>query len=193
MPELSLRTIPGYIVHELLETDLVSATYLAERESDGYPVVLQVVSEEFDEPALNAAFFEAYERVEQVRHPVLPPVYDVGRVDDVVYSVTGAVEGRSLASALARAGRLPPDTTLSVCSELADALDVLHAADVVHGAINPYTVWINDRDRAPSAPWVTLRGFGTIPLLSQRAALDRVEPPRPTCSTSPRSRSDAKR
>jgi serine/threonine-protein kinase len=177
MPELSLRTIPGYIVHELLETDLVSATYLAEREADGFPVVLQVLAEEFDEPGLNTAFFDAYERVAEIRHPVVPFVHDVGRVDGVVYSVTGAVEGRTLAATLARAGRLPVETMLSVCSELADALDILHAADVVHGALNPHTVWINDRERAPSAPWVTLRGFGTNPLMSRRAALDRVEPP----------------
>lgn len=177
MPELSLRTIPGYVVHELLETDLVSATYLAERQSDGYPVVLQVIAEEFDEPELNVAFYDAYERVTRIRHPVLPAVWDVGRHDGVLYSVTGAVEGRSLASTLARAGQLPVDTTLSVCSELADALDTLHAADVVHGALNPYTVWINDRERVPSAPWVSLRGFGTTPLLSHRASMDRVDPP----------------
>ena len=177
MPELSLRTIPGYAVHELLETDLVSATYLAERESDGYPVVLQIVADEHDDAESATAFFDAYERAKRVQHPVLPAVWDVGRIDGALYSVTDAVEGRSLASTLTRAGRLSVDATLSVCSELADALDLLHAADVVHGAVNPYTVWLNDRERAPSAPWVTLRGFGTTPLLSQRASSDRVDPP----------------
>jgi outer membrane protein assembly factor BamB len=176
MPELSLRTIPGYVVDELLETDLVSATYLAERESDGYPVVLQVVAAGVDDPE-STAFFDAYELLKRVKHPVLPAVWDVGRIDGALYSVTDAVEGRSLASTLARSGRLSVDTALAVCSELADALDILHAADVVHGALNPYTVWINDRERAPSAPWVTLRGFGTTPLLSQRASSERVDPP----------------
>jgi outer membrane protein assembly factor BamB/serine/threonine protein kinase len=177
MKELGLRTIPGYIVYELLETDLVSATYLAERESDGYPVVLQIIAEEFDDPGTTAAYYAAYQRVMQIGHPVLPAVWDVGHHDGVLYSVTGAVEGRSLSSALARAGRLSFEATVTICSELADALDTLHAADVVHGAVNPYTIWINDRERVPSAPWVTLRGFGTAGMLARRAGAEQQDQP----------------
>lgn len=177
MTELGLRTIPGYVVHELLETDLVSATYLAERQSDGYPVVLQLMSEEFDDSESAEAFAEALDGMARIQHPVLPRVWDVGRASGVLFSVTSAVEGRSLASALAVTGRLDPDEALAICSELADTLDLLHAADVIHGAINPHTVWINDRTRAPSAPRVTLRGFGNTPLLSRRVSADRPDPP----------------
>jgi serine/threonine protein kinase/outer membrane protein assembly factor BamB len=177
MTDLDLRSIPGYVVHERIETDLVSSTYLAERQSDGYPVVLQVITEKRDDPEVADAFFNAHERVMQIKHPVIPDVWDTGRIDGVLYSVTEAVEGRSLASTLEGAGRLSLETALSVCSELADTLDILHAADVVHGALNPHTIWINDRTRAPSAPWVTLRGFGTAAMLSLRASTDRQDPP----------------
>lgn len=179
MTELGLRTIPGYTVHERLEADLVSTTYLAERQSDGYPVLLQVISDEFDDVASADAFLDALDHMSPVRHPVVPEVWDAGYADGVLFAVTAAVEGRSLAATLAAQGRLPLDETLAVCSELADALDTLHAADVVHGAVNPYTVWINDRRRAPSAPRVTLRGFGASPLLAQRVAGERLDPPPP--------------
>jgi outer membrane protein assembly factor BamB len=179
MTELGLRSIPGYTVHELLETDLVSVTYLAERQSDGYPVVLQVMSDEFDDSESAEAFADALDRMAKIQHPVLPTVWDIGRASGVLFSVTSAVEGRSLASTLAGAARLDPADTLAICSELADTLDILHAADVVHGAINPHTVWINDRSRAPSAPRVTLRGFGTTPLLSRRVSAERPDPPPP--------------
>lgn len=177
MTELGLRTIPGYIVHELLETDLVSVTYLAERQSDGYPVVLQVVSDEFDDSESAEAYSEALERMSTIQHPVLPTVWDIGRASGLLFSVTSAVEGRSLASTLAGAGRLDPHDALAICSELADTLDILHAADVIHGAVNPHTVWINDRTRAPSAPRVTLRGFGISPLLFRRVSAERPDPP----------------
>ncbi|HSK96375.1 MAG TPA: serine/threonine-protein kinase, partial [Euzebyales bacterium] len=177
MTELGLRTIPGYTVHELLERDLVSATYLAERQSDGYPVFLQVVSDEFDDFASADAFTDALERMARIKHPALPDVLDIGRASGLLFCVTSAVEGRSLAATLARRRRLPPAEALAICSELADTLDTLHTADVVHGAVNPHTVWINDRSRAPSAPRLTLRGFGTNPLLSQRVSVDRPDPP----------------
>jgi serine/threonine protein kinase/outer membrane protein assembly factor BamB len=66
---------------------------------------------------------------------------------------------------------------VSICAELSDALDTLHAADIVHGAINPYTVWVNDRERVPSAPWVTLRGFGTAGMLARRASAEQHDQP----------------
>lgn len=177
MTELGLRTIPGYIIHELLETDLVGATYLAERQSDGYPVTLQVVAEELIDGEAAASYQAALERVADIGHPVVPAVWDVGNSDGLLYSVTGAVEGHSVASTLASGRALNSDQVRSICSELADALDILHAADIVHGAVNPHTVWINDRELAPSAPWVTLRGFGSAVLLSHHVTVEREEPP----------------
>lgn len=170
-----LRSIPGYVVGKPLEHDLVSATYLAERRSDGFPVMLQVISEEFSGPDQAEAFFRTLEDLARVRHPVIPTILDVGAVDGRVYCVSDAVEGRSLAATIAARGRLAHDDSVAVCTELADALDMVHSAGIVHGAVNPRTVWINDRERSPSAPWVSLRGFGSTPMLSGSVLTNREE------------------
>jgi serine/threonine-protein kinase len=185
MAELGVWTIPGYVVHERLQAGLVSAAYLASRTSDGYPVLLQVVSEEFSDPVSAEHFRTTIEQLTAVRHPVIPTVSEVGEADGLLYTISGAVEGRSLDATLRSMGALPMDDTLAVCTELADALDMLAAAGVVHGAISPTTVWINDRVRSPSAPYVSLRGFGTTPLRARRIQDPDIPPPPDIAYTAP--------
>ena len=185
MAELGVWTIPGYVVHERLQAGLVSAAYLASRTSDGYPVLLQVVSEEFSDPVSAEHFRTTIEQVTAVRHPVVPTVSEVGEADGLLYTISSAVEGRSLDATLRSMGALPMDDTLAVCRELADALDMLAAAGVVHGAVSPTTAWINDRVRSPSAPYVSLRGFGTTPLRARRIQDPDFPPPPDIAYTAP--------
>ena len=185
MAELGVWTIPGYVVHERLQAGLVSAAYLASRTSDGYPVLLQVVSEEFSDPLSAEHFRTTVEQVSAIRHPVIPAVSEIGEADGLLYTISSAVEGRSLDATLRSQGALPLDDTLAVSRELADALDMLATAGVVHGAISPTTVWINDRVRSPSAPYVSLRGFGTTPLQARRIQDPDATPPPDVAYTAP--------
>jgi serine/threonine-protein kinase len=185
MAELGVWTIPGYVVHERLQSGLVSAAYLASRTSDGYPVLLQVISEEFSDPLSAEHFRSTIEQVSAVRHPVIPAVSEIGEADGLLYTISSAVEGRSLDATLRSQGTLPMDDTLAVCRELADALDMLTSAGVVHGAVSPVTVWINDRVRSPSAPYVALRGFGTTPLRARRIQDRHATPPPDVAYTAP--------
>lgn len=179
MTELGVRTIPGYVVHERLETSLVGATYLASRVSDGYPVLLQIVSGDHGGAVDASSLRTAIDAVAGIRHPVIPTIREVGEADGMPYTISNAVEGRSLASTLATRPRLPHDQTLAMCTELADALEILASAGVVHGAISPCTVWVNDRSRSPSAPYVSLHGFGAAAVLAHRLRAERQRPPPP--------------
>ncbi len=178
MTALRLDAIPGYVVHELLETSLVTSTYLASRARDGYPVMLEILN---DPPASLEAiehFRASVEAVAAIRHPVIPTIREIGEADDRLYIVSNAVEGRALATALRDGRPLPMPEALAVCTELADALDMLNSAGVVHGAVTPLTVWLNDRSRAPAAPFVALRGHGTVlPGADELAAIGELPPP----------------
>lgn len=177
MAELDVRTIPGYLVHERLEVSTVDVTYLASRISDGYPVTLQILTEEFSDTAAATTLRSAIDQIATIRHPVIPTVWDVGEADGQLYTISTAIEGRPLAATLAEQRHLSHDQTLAICTELADALETLAVAGIAHGALSPHTVWINDRDRSPSAPYVSLRGFGTTPLLARSVRTDRQQPP----------------
>jgi hypothetical protein len=185
MAEVGVWTVPGYVVHERLDAGLVSATYLASRASDGYPVLLQVVSEEFSDPGSADQFFTTLERVAELEHPVIPKVRDMGQADGLLYVITSATEGRPLAAALGEVDTLPLDDALDGCTELADALDTMAAVGLVHGALSPKTIWLNDRNRTPSAPRVTLHGFGTLPLRTSAVRQTSAAPPADLLYTAP--------
>jgi hypothetical protein len=185
MAEVGVWTVPGYVVHERLDAGLVSATYLASRASDGYPVLLQVVSEEFSDPGSADHFFTTLERVAELDHPVVPKVRDMGQADGLLYVITAATEGRPLAAALAEVDALPLDDALAGCTELADALDTMAAVGLVHGALSPKTIWLNDRGRVPSAPRMSLHGFGTLPLRTSAVRQAGAAPPADLLYTAP--------
>lgn len=185
MAEVGVWTVPGYVVHERLDAGLVSATYLASRASDGYPVLLQVVSEEFSDPDSADQFFTTLERVAELDHPVIPKVRDMGQADGLLYAITSATDGRPLAVALGEVDALPLDDALAGCTELADGLDAMAAVGLVHGALSPKTIWLNDRSRTPSGPRMSLHGFGTLPLRTSAVRQTNAPPPADLLYTAP--------
>ncbi|WP_157756967.1 protein kinase [Plantactinospora sp. KBS50] len=74
--------------------------------------------------------------VARLTHPNIVAVYDVGTGDETPYLVMELVEGRSLASIVAR-GPLPIGTAVSIATQVCDGLAAAHAAGVVHRDIKP--------------------------------------------------------
>ena len=82
-----------------------------------------------------------------LRHPGIVQVYDYGAdalVDDLArdYLVMEYVEGPSLSAKIAAAGRMGVAETLRVVTEAADALQVAHAAGIVHRDVKPSNLLI---------------------------------------------------
>ncbi|MBW3606066.1 MAG: polyketide synthase dehydratase domain-containing protein, partial [Actinobacteria bacterium] len=107
----------------------------------------------------------------KVNHPALAPIADAGDTDDRVYVATALIDGATLAHHIRDHGRLTPPAAVELLRGLADGLDRVHAAGIVHGAISPRTILI--RSVSGSAPSAVLRGFGIDTLLARQARLDR--------------------
>jgi signal transduction histidine kinase/CheY-like chemotaxis protein/tetratricopeptide (TPR) repeat protein len=67
----------------------------------------------------------------RVRHPSLPAVLEVGRASGLPYLIMELVPGETLAERLAR-GPLPEAQVLTIAWQLADALEAIHSAGLVH-------------------------------------------------------------
>jgi outer membrane protein assembly factor BamB len=172
-------TVAGYRIEEHLATDSVSSLHRAVPDgSDGstpLPVVLRVVRATSDDEAGRRAatdYLRAVTAAVGVSHPALVPVVDAGRVDDVVYVATAAVEGSTLDRYVRDHGRLAHDDAIALLSDLAEALDQTHAAGVVHGAVSPRTIIVHGVGQ--HGPRVSLRGFGLATLLTHQATEDRA-------------------
>ncbi len=98
--------------------------------------------------------------VNQIRHPHVVDIYDIGNYEGQPYLVMELLEGEDLEAKLGRDGRLPPEDTLQVLQPLADALDASHGAGVVHRDIKASNVFMGPKGR------VVLVDFGIAKLLN---------------------------
>jgi eukaryotic-like serine/threonine-protein kinase len=122
------------------------SVFLAEHVRMGKHFALKVLHPEV------AYFEEAVRRFEQealatgrVDHPHLVSATDFGELPDgSFYLVLEYVEGRSLSEILS-AGPLPVRRVVELARQLAEALDAVHAAGIVHRDVKPDNVMVVDR------------------------------------------------
>ena len=170
----------GYRVEQLLSTDTVSSIYRAVRNGLGRPtsppLSLRVTHElcvaDRPDAAAIATYIRSVSAAVKVAHPALLPIADAGDRDDRAYVATALIDGVRLDRYVRDSGRLAPDDAVALLRHLAAALDVAHAAGVVHGAISPRTIHI--RRGAGGVPVAVLHGFGVSTLLARQARIDRA-------------------
>jgi eukaryotic-like serine/threonine-protein kinase len=93
-------------------------------------------------------------RLARVRHPNVLAVHGASYHDGRAGIWTDWIEGETLSARLARDGPLRGEELLRVLRELADALDAVHKAGLVHGDIKASNVMLDRHDR------VVLMDFG---------------------------------
>lgn len=107
------------------------------------------------------------------RHAVR--VLDYGALsDDDAFCVTDGVRGPHLGAILAAQGQLPLDGLVRVISELAEALEELHAQGRGHWAVRPEHVWFED---TPTGTWARLGGAGCVLLAHELRAIEPYAAP----------------
>ena len=80
----------------------------------------------------------------KVRHPNIVEVYGIVGPADDQWLVMEYVPSRSLAELIAEQGKLSVPRAIHYVRQIADALDAVHRAEVVHGDIKPANILIPD-------------------------------------------------
>src|SRR5262245_23215614 len=142
-------TFSNYKVESLLGRGGMGVVYLARDLSLERPVALKLIAPELaEDEQFRARFLREPKLAASLDHPNVIPIYEAGEQEGRLYLVMRYVEGRDLRTLLEREGKLSPERTLAILSQVAGALDAAHRRALVHRDLKPGNVLLDEDDHA---------------------------------------------
>jgi serine/threonine protein kinase len=146
-----------YVLDYVVGQGAFGKVWYGRRNDDGSPVAIKVPQANYSsDPEVVARFLRERSALQALSHPHLVTVYDLVVEGDTLAVVMEFVHGRDLRT-LARRGGLGMDDTLTALTQVASALDYIHAAGVLHRDIKPENILMT---RRRGQPWAQLTDFG---------------------------------
>ncbi len=94
-----------------------------------------------DKPELQQRLEREAKTISSLSHPHICALYDIGQQEGVSFLVMEYLEGETLEQRLSR-GPLPPEQTLRIAVEIAEALEKAHRQSIVHRDLKPGNVML---------------------------------------------------
>ena len=138
--------IPGYRILRMIGEGGMAQVYLAERERDGLQLVLKVL-----DPGLrsSATFLQRFEReyrlIAALENEYVARIYDQGFSGTHPYIAMEYLPGGTLAARIHEG--MTSLAALRLTSQIAKALDAIHAHDIVHRDLKPQNIMFRDNGR----------------------------------------------
>ena len=140
---LSSALAKSYTVESELGAGGMATVFVAEDLKHARKVAIKVLNPELAVAVGADRFLREISTTASLRHPHILPLYDSGEADGLLYYVMPLAEGGSLRDIMNRDGQLPLDDAVRIASEVAEALEVAHAAGIVHRDVKPEYVLID--------------------------------------------------
>ena len=165
-----------YHLGALLGQGQIGIVFRARRETDGESVALKILRDELAEDELYRGRFQREARIasELVNEHVVP-VVDFGEAAGRLYIAALYVPGASLAERIASEGTLSLEEALRMASDLADALEALHARGLVHRDVKPANVMVDERGAAALTDFGLARGVADTVLTKTGMVVGTVD------------------
>jgi eukaryotic-like serine/threonine-protein kinase len=160
------RRIPGYRSLRRIGEGGMAQVYLAERERDGLQLVLKVL-----DPNLRASdnffkrFMQEYRLIADLQNEYVAHIYDQGFAGEHPFIAMEYLSGGTLATRIHEG--MTSLTALRTASQIARALDAIHARGIIHRDLKPANILFRDNGRP------VLVDFGLAKSLTANATLTR--------------------
>ncbi|EOD01320.1 Stk1 family PASTA domain-containing Ser/Thr kinase [Caldisalinibacter kiritimatiensis] len=80
-------------------------------------------------------------------HPNIVNIYDTGVEDNIYYIVMEYIAGKTLKELIREKGKLNPEDTINIATQIAEALNHAHRNHIVHRDIKPHNILVTDDGR----------------------------------------------
>jgi DNA-binding beta-propeller fold protein YncE/predicted Ser/Thr protein kinase len=151
----------GYRVEAVLGRGGMSVVYLAEDLRLRRRVALKLLAPALaEDEGFRNRFLDESELAASLDHPNVVPIYAAGEADGRLFIAMRYVEGSDLRQLL-REGPIPPERTVKICGQVAEALDFAHERGLVHRDVKPSNVLLDSREH------VYLADFGLTKRLAE--------------------------
>jgi putative nucleotidyltransferase with HDIG domain len=168
IPDLSRSLVGRVLCNHRLITELGSGgmghVFYAEHLVIGRRAAIKVLKPEVSrDETVVARFLNEARAVNEIRHPNVIEITDIGREDDLHYIVMNFLEGETLGERIERDKIIDEDTVLRMARQVVSALSAAHERGIIHRDLKPDNIFITNHPDFPD--YVKLLDFGIAKLI----------------------------
>lgn len=157
----------GFRIERTLGHGGMGIVYLAREVRLDRLVALKVIRSELaEDERFRARFRDESRTAASIEHPRVVTVFGAGERDGLIFVSMRYVPGRDLGRLITARGALSPDHAASLIAQVADGLDAVHEAGLVHRDVKPANVLVGD-----DGPTAYLTDFGLAKVAASTSGL----------------------
>jgi FixJ family two-component response regulator len=151
--------VPGYRTLRMIGAGGMAKVYLAEREHDGLQLVLKVIDPDLrGDATFLKRFVREYKLIAAIENEHVARIFDQGFAGAQAYIAMEYLSGGTLAARIHEG--MTSLVALRITSQIARALDAVHAHGVVHRDLKPQNIMFRDNGRPVIVDFGLARDLG---------------------------------
>jgi tRNA A-37 threonylcarbamoyl transferase component Bud32/CheY-like chemotaxis protein len=159
--------VPGYRVLRKIGEGGMSRVYLAERESDGLQLVLKMLDTRLArDPQSQARFVREYKIIQRIQNEHVVMIFDQGFASDDPWLAMEYFPGGDLSHRIQKG--ISSMGALKILVQMAEALDAVHTAGVVHRDLKPQNIMFRANHRLAILDFGLAREIDATTTLTQK-------------------------
>jgi serine/threonine-protein kinase PpkA len=165
--DADMSDVPGYRVLRKIGEGGMSRVYLAERESDGLQLVLKMLDTRLArDPQSQARFVREYKIIQRIQNEHVVMIFDQGFASDDPWLAMEYFPGGDLSHRIQKG--ISSMGALKILVQMAEALDAVHTAGVVHRDLKPQNIMFRANHRLAILDFGLAREIDATTTLTQK-------------------------